>query len=130
MDESPGSIYEALVECVRAAGGSKHVAAMLWPAKAARNLDDARRYLASCLDPDRAEKLSLDEILLIMRAARERGCHVAMTWLSRELNYTPPLPIRPRDEADDLRRQMLEMGRKLADGLDRLRQIEERAGRP
>lgn len=113
------------MEATKAAGGSKAVAAALWPAKAARNLDDARRYLASCLDPDRQEKLSLDEVVLIMRMARERGYNT-MQWLSAELGYTAPAPTKRADEADDLRRRLLEMGRTLQDSLDRLASLERR----
>ena len=120
----PDTLHEALIECVKAAGGSKVVAAALWPAKAARNLDDARRYLTACLDHERAEKLSLDELLHVLRAARERGCHTGMEFLAQALSYAEPVPIEPKDEADELRRQVLSMGRDLQAKLARLEQID------
>lgn len=125
---SPESWHEALIEAVKAAGGSKVVAASLWPSAAARDLDGARRKLTNSLDPERPErpeKLSLDEALHVMRLAREAGCHAPMAYLSAVLHYAPPLPVRPRDEADQLRRELLAMGRLLQAGLDRLQALDE-----
>lgn len=119
------SLPDALIASIKSIGGSKVVASMLWPAKASRSIDDARRYLAACLDPERAEKLSLDEILLIMREARARGCHAAMAYLCHALSYAEPQPIEPRDEADELRRQLLAMGRNLQASLERLERMEK-----
>ncbi len=124
----PESWHEALIEAVKAAGGSKVVAAALWPSAASRDLDAARRKLTNSLDPERAEKLSLDEALHVMRMARDAGCHAPMAFLSAVLHYAPPLPIRPRDEADQLRRELLAMGRTLQSGLDRLQRLEEAGG--
>lgn len=121
------SIYEALIECVKAAGGSKAVAAKLWPAKAARDIDDARRYLAGCLNPDRQEKLSLDEVLLILSEARTRGCHVGMQFLAATLSYAEPQPVEPKDEADELRRQFIESTRALAKMAERIESLERPA---
>jgi hypothetical protein len=91
------SFHEALIECCRAIGGSKAAAALLWPAKADRDIEGARRYLASCLDPDRNEKLSLDEVLLLLRSAREQGCHVGMEFLAATLGYEQPKPTSDAD---------------------------------
>lgn len=122
----PESIHEALIEAVRATGGSKAVAAALWPAKAARNLEDARRYLAACLDPERAEKLALEEIMLIARMARERGCHVLMAYLAADLGYQAPVPMQPADEADELRRRFIAATEDLARMAERIQRIEAR----
>ena len=121
------TIHDALIECVRAAGGSKVVAAELWPAKAARNLDDARRYLTSCLDAERNEKLSLDEIMHVLRLARAKGCHAGMQFMAHALSYAEPKPIEPKDEVDDLRRRMLAMWDEMKTASDRLAQLERPA---
>lgn len=101
------SFQDALIECCKAIGGSKVVASLLWPAKAARDVETARRYLAACLDPDRAEKLSLDELMLILRKARDKGCHVGMEFLCAELSYAPPQPIAVEDARDELQRKFV-----------------------
>lgn len=121
---APETFHEALIECIKAAGGTKVIAAQLWPAKAARNLDDARRYLTACLDPERAEKLSLDELLMVLRAAREKGCHVGLEFLAAELGYAPPQPIQPQDEADHLRRQFIQSTHALARLVDRIAMLD------
>lgn len=102
--EPPESLDEALTEAVRAAGGSKVVGAKLWPGK---SVEDARRYLAACLNPERAEKLALEEIMVILRMAREAGCHIAVEFLLNDLCYAPPQPVEPEDKSDDLRRQFV-----------------------
>jgi hypothetical protein len=109
-----GSFNDALVDCVKACGGSKVVGIALWPAK---GVEAAQRHLLACLNPDRAEKLGPDEVLHVMRLARERGCHAGMAYLAQELSYCEPTPVRPRDRADELRRQVLAMGHQLCQAL-------------
>lgn len=92
---------------MKALGGTKRVAADLWPARAARDLADARRYLANCLSAERNEKLALDEVVFILRAARGVGCHAGMWYLAEALGYSRPTPIEPKDELADLLRQYL-----------------------
>lgn len=122
---APETFTDALIECVKAAGGSKAVATVLWGSSA--GVDVAQRRLLSCLNPERPEKLSLDEALQIMRLARGRGCHTAMQFLAGALSYAEPVPIEPKDEADELRRRVLEMGRELQSVLTRLEQVERPA---
>lgn len=101
-------LHEALIEAVKACGGTKRMAALLWPAKAAQNLEAARRYLANCLNPECAEKLSLEEIMMIARTAREAGDHTLMRFLAKHLSYAEPTPVEPTDELADLLRQYLQ----------------------
>lgn len=100
--ESPA---EALREAVRAAGGIKAVAALLWPE--VRPPEAGHRRLLDCLNDERREKLSFEQVLLILRTAREAGCHVAMAYISRECGYAEPQPIEPADEAAALQRQFV-----------------------
>lgn len=118
------SLNDALIECVKACGGSKTVGVALWPAK---GVEAAQRQLLACLNPERNEKLGPDEVLHLLRLARERGCHAGMQYLTEALSYAEPVPIEPKDEADELRRQLLEMGRDLQSKLSRLEQIERPA---
>lgn len=115
------TINDALIECVKALGGSKSAGVALWPAK---GVEAAQRHLLACLNPDRAEKLGPDEVLHVLRLARERGCHAGMQYLAAALSYAEPMPVEPRDEADELRRQVLAMGHELQRALSRLDQLE------
>ncbi len=100
----PESLNDALIEAVKACGGSKAVGASLWPAK---GVEAAQRSLLACLNPDRNEKLSPDEVLHIERMAREKGCHVIAQYRNATLGYAEPVPVDPQDELADLMRQYL-----------------------
>lgn len=104
------SFNDALIEAVKACGGTKSVGVLLWPAK---GVEAAQRHLFACLNPDRAEKLSLDEVLHLMRLGRERGFHGVMQFLAGELAYAEPQPVEPRDEVAELLRQSIELQRQL-----------------
>jgi hypothetical protein len=120
------SFNDALIECVKAVpGGSKAVGVTLWGESA--GVEAAQRRLLACLNPERQEKLSLDEIVQVMRIARVRGCHAGMHFLCAALGYAEPVPIQPKDEADELRRQVLEMGRQLQSALARIEQLDRPA---
>lgn len=115
------SITDALIECVKACGGSKAVAAAMWPAK---GVEAGQRHLLACLNVERAERLSPDEVLHLLRMARDVGCHAGMHYLCAALSYSEPTPIERRDEADELRRQVLAMGAQLQRALARIELID------
>lgn len=98
------SLNDALVDCVKACGGSKPVAHALWPSKP---LDAAQRHLLACLNESKPERLCPDDMLLLLRMARDRGCHVGMQYIAHALSYAEPVPIEPRDELADLIRQYI-----------------------
>ncbi|CAN5859156.1 hypothetical protein BH11PSE13_BH11PSE13_12370 [soil metagenome] len=114
------SLTDALVECVRACGGSKAVGPVLWPEKTP---DAAQRLLLDCLNDDRPAKLSPEQLLLVLRLARQRGHHGGINYIAGDLGYGTPVPIEPRDEIADLQRQYIEAARtmsKMADRIDKL----------
>lgn len=115
---------QALIECVKAAGGSKQVGHKVFPEK---TVDQAQRHLLNCLNDDRQERLTPDQVLLIAKLARGYGCHAYAQHVAQHLGYTEPVPVEPKDEADELRRQLLEMGKALQSGLARLEGLERRA---
>lgn len=119
------SFNDALVEAVKAAGGSKTVAVALWGSAA--GVDVVQRRLLACLNPERNEKLSLDEVVAVMRLARDHGCHTPMQFLAHSLSYAEPQPVEPRDEADELRRQFIESTRALAAMAARIESLERSA---
>lgn len=118
---APDGIYETLIECVKAIGGSKVAGIALWPAK---GVEASQRHLLACLNPERNEKLGHDEVLHVLRLARERGCHAGMQYLAAALSYAEPVPVEPKDEADELRRQFIESTRTLAKMAQRIEQLE------
>jgi hypothetical protein len=98
------SLNEALIDCVKAAGGSKQVGPLLWPEKAP---DAAQRMLLDCMNEDRPAKLSPEQVLLVLRLARAKGHHEGMGFILSDLGYAPPVPVDPRDEAAELQRQFM-----------------------
>lgn len=112
---------QALIECVKAAGGSKQVGHKVFPEK---TVDQAQRHLLNCLNDERQERLTPDQVLLIAKLARDVGCHAYAQHTAEVLGYAEPVPIEPRHEADELRRQLLEMGKALQSGLARLEGLE------
>lgn len=104
------SIEEALRDCVNALKGPKNVGVMLWPELSA---DRAGRDLADCLQPDAARKLSLDQIELLIRAARAQSCHAPLTYLCQANSYAAPVAVDPETEVQRLQREFIESQRQL-----------------
>ena len=115
------TLQDALGDVVRALGGPKHVGALLWPEKGA---EDAGRLLRHCLLADRPEKLSLEQLALLLRMGREKGVHAPMTFLCRDAGYQDPIAVEPADERAQLMRDFVEAQRALAGMAKRM----ERAG--
>lgn len=112
---------EALIACVKAAGGSKQVGARVFPEK---TIEQAQRHLLACLNDDRPERLTPDQVLLVARLARDVGCHAYAEHVADSLSYADPVPVEPRDEADELRRQFIESTRSLAAMADKIEALE------
>lgn len=108
---------DALRAILDAAGGPKKVAADLWPSK---SLSDAHRRLLHCLDPERDQKLSLDELVWLMAKGREVGCHTAMAYIARACGYADSVPVDPEDERAELQRAFLESVKAQKDILKRM----------
>lgn len=122
MDDD-GTINSALIVCVKALGGSKQVGPMVWPEVAP---DAAQRKLLDCLNPDRPQHLTPEQLLLIARKARERNCHALAEFIAADLGYAHPEPIEPEDERAKLQREFIESTAALA----RLAERIERLSRP
>ena len=111
------SINEALIACVKAAGGSKSVGASLWPDIAP---DQAQRKLLNALDEHRPENLRPSQVMMVLRQARVKGFHEGVAYILEELSYAPTTPVKPADVAEDLMRQVIESQRLLAVQMGRL----------
>lgn len=95
------SLNDALIECVKACGGSKQVGHKLWPEKA---VDAAQRHLLACLNEDKQERLSPEHLVMLLRLSRAVGHHGGLGYIAADLGYIQPLPMEPRDEVADLMR--------------------------
>lgn len=99
------TLSDALRDVVHALGGPKVVASDLWPSK---DPADAARLLNKCLDPERAEKLALEEIEWLIVRSRAANVHLAMAYLAMKAGYADPKPIEPEDERAELMREFIE----------------------
>jgi hypothetical protein len=117
----PETLNDAYIDAVKACGGSKVVGHAIWPAK---GVEGAQRHLLACLNPDRNEKLSPEEALHIERLSRAKGCHIVAQYRAAALSYAEPVPIEPKDEADELRRQFIESTRQLSKLAERIEMLD------
>lgn len=117
------TLNEALIDCVKAAGGSKQVGPLLWPEKAP---DTAQRMLLDCLNEDRAAKLSPDQVILVLRLARAKGHHAGIGFILDDLGYSPTQPVEPRDEAAELQRQFMDVMNKAESLVQRMERASSR----
>lgn len=118
------TVFDAARSLVEAIGPKECVGGM-WPLR--DDVETARTYLLHCLDPERAEKLGLEEFVWLLRRGRAIGCHVLAEYLGQACQYKLR-PIDPAAAQADLAARM-EQTMTQAAGL--LRQWERmRGGRP
>lgn len=101
-------VWQALRDCVGALGGSKKVGVLLRPELDAQT---AGRWLLDCLNPERKEKLCVEQVLLILREARAVNCHAGMQFITRDAGYADPQPLEPEDERAALQRAFVEQSK-------------------
>ena len=124
------SLNDALREVVQVAGGPKKVGADMFPEKTP---DEAAGRIRDCLNPDRREVFSPDQVMYLLRLGRRVGCHSAMAYLSHEAGYADPLPVEPEDEVARLQREYVEATKALLamaskiDGLQQTAQLRRAA---
>lgn len=119
------SFNQALIDCVKAAGGSAIIGKKVFPEKSP---DAAQRALLDCLSEDRPAKLSPDQVKLVLRLARDKGYHGGIAYLLADLGYAPTTPIEPQDEAAELRRQFIGASAQMAETAARMEEIAKRIG--
>lgn len=115
--ESP---EDALRAAVQALGGSKKVGVMLWPDK---GVDNASRLLMDCLNPSRAEKLDVSQVMRVLALAKEDGCHSPFAWMAGTIGYDIT-PITRAEEVDRLTTVLEQSAKTLADALTKLDRIQ------
>lgn len=100
-------VNEAIKALVQYLGGPKKVGPMLRPEL---TIDAAATYIRDCVNQDRREKLSPEQLLLLMKKGREAGCHVLMGFLADDSGYKAPEPLEPEDEAAELMKAFIATG--------------------
>lgn len=115
-------IYSALRGFVSYAGGSKVIGPLVFPKKG----EKAAAWLDDCLNPDRAAKLDPEELLHMLKLARERGFHGVMHFIGDAVDYTTT-PREPRDELAVLYSQFVESAKALGRLQERIEGVESRA---
>lgn len=115
------SAEDALRYAIQHLGGAKKVAPLLWGAD--KSPDHAARALLDCLNPDRAEKLSLAQTMQILRMARAAGYHSAMQWFAAEIGYDVH-PVSQEEEVDRIATVLAEASKVMSDGILKLERLQ------
>jgi hypothetical protein len=98
------SINDAAKVVVLALGGPKEVGPRLWGTA----LKSASQRVHDCLNPNREEKFSPEELVQLARWGHDVGCHALATCFNAEAGYAPPTAISPEDEKAELDRKVVE----------------------
>lgn len=98
------SIDEAIRQDVHFLGGSKKVGAMLRPEL---EITKASEWLMACLNPERREKLDINQYTLIMKEAKQNGSLNALTQILRDCECADPIPLEPDSEKARLQKQFV-----------------------
>lgn len=115
-------LNDALRALVKALGGTKVVAAKLWPEKP---ITESQPLLSDCLNPLRREKLSPQQLVLMLRWGREAGYHATLAYICQETGYDTPKALSLKEEAATLMDRAAELAREsraVATQLERIHQ--------
>ncbi len=72
-----------------------------------KSMEDARVWILSCLNADRAEKFDPEQVMWLLREARLAGHHGAMHYVTDDTGYSHPTPVTPHNEAAELQREFI-----------------------
>jgi hypothetical protein len=111
---------DALRSAVQLLGGAKKVGAMIWPDK---GIDAASRLLQDCLNPSRAEKLDVTQVMFIFSQAKASGHHAPFAWFCGEVGYDAR-PITKAEEADRLTTVIEQSSKTLASAMATLERLQ------
>ncbi len=111
---------DALHDLVQALGGFKKVGPKLWPEIPP---DEAAHRLRHCLNRDRREKLSPQQVLLLLRWGREIDFHGAKHFVDDDTGYARSHPLDPKEEKN----KAVEAVQAATASLDRAVQVLDRA---
>jgi hypothetical protein len=114
------SINDALRELVAALGGMKQVGTRLRPELSA---DHAGRWLSDCMNPDRREHITPEQVMWLLAAGRKASLHGTIGWIATEAGYQAPAPIEPLDERAALQREFVEATKRQEQLLSRMERL-------
>lgn len=98
------TINDALTSAVNTLGGFKKVGPAMRPELP---IDQAAGWLRDCLNPARREKLAPEQVLLILRMARQAGVHSAMNFLAFDTGYKAS-PVDPQTQEQELQQRFVD----------------------
>lgn len=116
------SVEDAMGADVAALGGPKKVGAWMFPHLPP---DQAGGMVRACLNPERSEKFSPGQVLLLKSKAREVGAFATITFEAQQLGYRIEW-LDPQDEADELRRDVRDLLKVVNQRLERIERVEAR----
>lgn len=120
------SMNDSLREAVQALGGTKKVGALMWPELP---IDHASTKVRDCLNCERRERFNPEQVLMIMRMARQIGCHAVAAYMMREAGYADPLPVDPEDEIAKMQREFIEATKALGQLAARIEHVQAGAAK-
>jgi hypothetical protein len=112
-------VYDVLKYVVQSLGKPKDVGPLLFPHK--EDPFAAGRLLSDCINSNRDAKLDIEQIILLLRLAKEKGCHAGIEYLCTAAGYSKPNPIDPKDEQAERQRELirqLQLTRQLLSRID------------
>jgi len=112
-------IEDAIGALIAHLGGRKKIGQLLMPEK---TIADAQTWVSAALNPERREKFSPEQLLLLARMGREAGCDLLMDYLASEAGYARPEPLEPADEVALAQREFV-------DAVERLDALSQRITR-
>lgn len=118
------SITDALREVVQSAGGAKNVGALMFPDMPTEH---AASRVRDCLNADRRERFTPDQVLMLIRIGRQAGCHAVMMFIAHDAGYADPQPIEPEDEVARLQREFVEASKELMSMATKIESIQARS---
>jgi hypothetical protein len=98
------NVNDALQAAVKALGGYKKVGPKLRPELGE---EAAGNWLRDCLNPSRREKLSPEQVIWLLRTAREAGYHSAMNFVAMDTGYKAQ-PVDPVTQEAELQERFIE----------------------
>jgi hypothetical protein len=89
---------------------------------------DSSNWVTACLNPDRREHFTPEQVQLLIREARKVGCHAAINFMCADAGYSNPQPIDPEDEKAKLQREFIEATKQQTRNIERLEQLAKSNG--
>ena len=116
---------DALRDVIQAAGGPKAVGERMFPDMP---IDHAASRIRDCLNHDRRDRFTPDQVMMILRMGHQCGCHSGMVFIARELGYAEPVPVEPEDEVARLQREFVEASKSLMTMANKSERMQSRVG--